>query len=146
MSYTDILFQDTRFWEVFDAEKKSLGLFMYGDIIAHYTSEFNKTLGNARVFMSSIGHTMVLKGDVYPLEEPSDYPEIQAKKEKLIKRDRKRDIKHATKHGFKLTSKLTFGKYKGTSIQDVITNDNSYWKWLYSRENIIFHPELEQYR
>lgn len=145
MGLSGIIFQDTRFWEVFDADKKSLGLFMYGDIIQNYTPEYNHNLASARIYMDHIGHSMKLLGDIFPLEEDSIYPIIQEKKDKLKKKEKKRSVKEAFKKGFKLLDKLHFGKHKGSTLKEVIEKDPSYWNWLHTKNIILLHPEMEHY-
>lgn len=47
------------------------------------------------------------------------------------------------KRGYKLKSTLKFGKYKGTgkTLQWVIDNDKSYFKWM--QDKVLFHPEVD---
>jgi len=143
---SDTLSQDTRFWEVFNEKDESLGIFMYGNIIEHYTGPFNRTIGNARSYMETIGHKMKVIGDIMPLEADSDIPEIQAKKLHYRRLERRKAKKYAQKYGFKITSIVKFGKYKGLTIKEIIEKDLDYWVWFSTRPNIILHPDLDKFK
>ena len=140
----DFGLQDSRFWEVFDEKGNSQGIHMYGDLITLYTH--NGILSNAYEYLHSKGWNAIIIGDLYPLEEDSLIPEIQAKKVKIRARERKKERKKAKSKGFKLNSNINFGKYKGIkTIQQIIDNDISYWNWLQLNVKMLLHPEINEY-
>lgn len=138
--------QDTRFWEVFDENNKSLGLFMYGDLIANFTSiASGRVLDSALTWLKHLNYTWKIVGDICPLDMDSDNPIIQSKKIEFRRRERERDKKRAKKKGYKLESKIRFGKHSGKSIKDLIDNYPSYWNWLLINNVLLMHPEIKEY-
>ena len=136
--------QDTRFWEVFDEQGASLGLFMYYDLMLRFNGG-RTCLAGALEWLKSINHTWKIVGDICPLEEDSDIPEIQAKKIQYRKREREREKKRAKKKGYKLESQIRFGKHSGKTIKELIDKYPSYWNWLVSNNVLLLHPETLQY-
>lgn len=138
--------QDTRFWEVFDENKISLGVFMYGDLMQNFTPGIGYgILATALTVLKSKNYSWKVIGDICPLEEDSDNPIIQAKKIEYRKREKERDKKQAKKHGFKLDSVIKFGKHKGCTIKQLIHNHPSYWNWLIENKILLLHPEVQNY-
>ena len=136
--------QDTRFWEVYDAEGKCLGLFMYYDLMLQFNAG-RTCLAYALNWLKSIDHTWKVVGDICPLEEDSDNPIIQKKKVEYRKREKNRDKKIAKKKGFKLDSTIRFGKHSGTKIKDLIDKHPSYWNWILANSVLLLHPETKLY-
>tara|TARA_R110000868_G_scaffold14426_4_gene67188 strand:+ start:14156 stop:14533 length:378 start_codon:yes stop_codon:yes gene_type:complete len=60
----------------------------------------------------------------------------------LEKNNGARYLVHRKKKGFKLSSVIKFGKYKCKTVQWIIDNDPSYFKWL--KDKILLHPELDK--
>lgn len=61
---------------------------------------------------------------------------------RLEKNNGKRYNNHRKKKGFKLLSVITFGKYKGQTLQWIIKNDISYFIWI--KNKILLHPEMDE--
>jgi len=138
--------QDTRFWEVFDENNNSLGLFMYGNLIQNFTTySSGRCLNSALTWLKHINYTWKIVGDICPLDVDSDNPIIQNKKIEYRRRELKREKKRAKKNGFQLTSKMRFGKRTGWTIKEIIDKDFSYWNWLLRNNVLLLHPETEQY-
>lgn len=138
--------QDTRFWEVFDDKNKSLGLFMYGDLIDQFTSiATGRVLNSALVWLKHLNYTWKIVGDICPLDNDSDNPIIQAKKIEYRKREKKREKKRADKKGYKLDTQIRFGKHSGKTIKNIIDNYTSYWNWLLTNNVLLLHPEVKKY-
>lgn len=135
---------DTRFWEVFDESGKSLGLFMYGDLMDNFNGG-RTCLADALEWLKHINHTWKIVGDICPLEQDSDNPIIQKKKVEYRKREREREKKHAKKRGFKLDSVVRFGKNKGKTIKEIIDCFPSYWGWVLKEDFLLLHPEVKEY-
>jgi len=132
--------QDSRFWR-FWSEEGDNQVLMYGDILATFGGYvLSHALENAK----NQGYKFEIIGDLYPLKEDSDIPEIQVKKLKIRQREAKKAIKKAKNKGFKLNSTITIGKYKGLkTIQWIIDNDKSYWNWLVQNNVLLLHPEIK---
>ena len=62
-------------------------------------------------------------------------------KSQLEKNNGKRHKEHRKKVGFRLSSIIKFGKYKGQTLQDIITKDLKYFNWL--KDKIVLHPEID---
>ena len=138
--------QDTRFWEVFDENNNSLGLFMYGDLIDKFTSVGSgRVLNSALTWLKHLNYTWKVIGDICPLEVDSDNPIIQGKKIEYRKREREREKKRAKKKGYKLETQIRFGKHSGKTIKDIIDKFPSYWNWLLSNNILLLHPETKEY-
>jgi len=138
--------QDTRFWEVFDENNNSLGLFMYGDLIDKFTSiASGRFLKSALDWLRHLNYTWKIVGDICPLEIDSDNPIIQSKKIECRKREREREKKRAKKHGYKLESIIRFGKHSGKTIKELIDKYPSYWNWILSNNVLLLHPETKHY-
>ena len=138
--------QDTRFWEVFDENNNSLGLFMYGDLITQFTSVASgQVLNSALTWLKHLNYTWKIVGDICPLEIDSDNPIIQKKKIEYRKREREREKKRAKKKGYKLETALIFGKHSGATIKEIIDKYPSYWNWLLSNDVLLLHPETKEY-
>jgi predicted RNA-binding protein with PUA domain len=43
---------------------------------------------------------------------------------------------------FKITNSLTFGKYKGSKIKDIIENDKKYIIWLVNQSDYLFDIDI----
>ncbi len=56
---------------------------------------------------------------------------------------RKWEKKRKKKRGFKLDSKMTFGKHKRKTIQEIIVNHRGYFDWV--KNKIVLHPEVDSY-
>jgi hypothetical protein len=140
-----LIYQDSRFWEVFDETGVSLGLFMYGDLMNQFTNGHG-VLDTALTFLKSKNYTWKVVGNIHPLDEDSANPIIQAKKIESRNREKKKEKKQAKKKGFKLESHITFGKLKGTKIKDIIDKHQSYWGWLTSNNVLLLHPEIISYQ
>ena len=138
--------QDTRFWEVFDENNNSLGLFMYGDLIDKFTSiASGRVLNSALTWLKHLNYTWKIIGDICPLDVDSDNPIIQGKKIEYRKREREREKKRAKKKGYKLETQIRFGKHSGKTIKDIIDKFPSYWNWLLSNNVLLLHPETKEY-
>lgn len=48
------------------------------------------------------------------------------------------------KKHYELTDKLTFGKHKGKTIEEVLLNDSRYLGWLLNNDIITVSKELKQ--
>lgn len=42
----------------------------------------------------------------------------------------------------KITDKLTFGKYKGETIRQVLAKDSSYIRWIIKQNILVFENEI----
>lgn len=136
---------DTRFWEVFDADGKSLGLFMYGDMIREYSVCGKGVLSESLIWLKHINYTFKVVGDVYPLEEDSSIPTIQEWKIKERKKERERYKKRAKKQGYKLSSTMRFGKHQGKTIRYIIEKERAYYNWMKKKNVLLLHPEVERF-
>ena len=136
---------DTRFWEIFDSENKSNGIFMYGDMIRLYSCCGNGVLSQAFENIKLSGCRSVVVGDLFPLTDDSEIEVIQRMKLKYRKKEKKHENKLANKKGFKLNSIITFGKHNGYSIKELIDKKSSYWQWLLENNVLLLHPETIEY-
>lgn len=61
----------------------------------------------------------------------------------ILSQKRKQEHARRKKKGYKLQSIIKFGKYKGyqRTLQWVIDNDNSYFRWMQGK--VLFHPEVD---
>ena len=142
----DIGADDGRFWEVFDQNNISQGVFMYGNMIQSFCPSGWGVIASAYDTLKSKNWTWKIIGNLYPLEQDSDHPIIQAKKVKVRKNERKKYRKCAIKRGFTLNDVINFGKYKRIkTFQWIIDNDKSYWNWLMANIKIMLHPEVNEY-
>lgn len=137
---------DTRIWEVFNNKQEFLGTYLYGDMVIQFNNSITCIEG-AYNWLKANNYTYNFIGDIYPLEEDSTNPLVQEIKLKWRKKERKRENKERNKKGYKLDSIIKFGKYKGQNktIEFIIKNDNSYWKWLVKNNVILLHSELDTY-
>jgi hypothetical protein len=143
---TSLIEQDSRFWEVFDENNNSLGLFMYGDLIEKYTSDASgRVLSSAINWLRHLNYTWKVVGNLYPLNVDSNNPIIQQKKVEFRKREAKRENKRAKRKGYKLETSLRFGKHYGKTIKDIIEKYPSYWNWILTNNIILLHPETKEY-
>lgn len=138
---------DDRMWKLTASDGTIIGHFMYGNVINYLGA---KVLSVARFIAAEKAITMEVVGNLYPLEELSNIPELQAEKNEHLKRERKADRKYAKKKGYKLESKIYFGKYKDKkTFKEVIDTDRSYWNWMFSENGLtrkpLLHPEIKDY-
>lgn len=133
---------DSRFFRVTKSDGTTHYL-LYGNVLGYYDCYL---LGQARYKATELGDRLEVVCDLYPLEEPSDIPEIQAEKNERLKRERKRYKKHQLKHGYQLNSTIHLGKYKNQkTIKQIIETDRSYWNWLVANNVLLLHPEVKEY-
>jgi hypothetical protein len=141
-----LIYNDTRFWEVFDEQGNSLGLHMYGDLIDKYTSiATGRVLDSALTWLKHLNYTWKIVGDICPLEEDSTNPIIQAKKVEYRRRERKKEKKQAKKRGFRPEDKVHFGKFHGYTIKEIIDGHLSYFQWLLTNNVLLLHPDTLEY-
>ncbi|MGJ1414107.1 hypothetical protein ACR786_06405 [Sphingobacterium multivorum] len=67
--------------------------------------------------------------------------------ESLRKRKESEENSRKKKKGFKLSSRISFGKYKyqNKTIQWIIDNDKRYFRWMLNQNVILTHPEVDEY-
>ena len=137
------LLADSRFFKITTKEGEEFYL-LYGNVLAYYQC---MVLGQARYAAELAGDKFEVVGDLYPLDEPSDIPQIQKERDERLRRERKKGIERSKKHGYQLSSVIKIGKYKGKSktIQWIIQNDKSYWNWLLNNNVLLLHPEVTEF-
>jgi len=134
---------DTRFWEVWDDNtEKFIGLYSYGDLINYYGGP---TLEYALNKIKNLGYSYQLVDDLYPLEQKSIYPEIQALKDKYLRKENDKNKQRAKTKGFKLTSIVPIGKYKGFTFKELIDKYPSYMLWAIKEKVFLLNPEIKEY-
>lgn len=137
-----LIYSDTRFWEIFNEQNESIGIFMYGDLINTFPC---MVLKDVYEHLKNKNYTIQIIGDVMPYEIDSENPIIQKKKLEFRRRECKKEKKLALKRGFKLDSTIKFGKHSGTKIKDLIDKQKSYWQWLLNKSILLLHPDTIKY-
>lgn len=133
---------DTRIWEVKDNSGKSLGAFLYGDMVIQFNNSRTSIKG-AYEWLTHIGYTYKEIGNIYPLAEISENKLIEDVRVVWRRKEAKADLKYRKKKGYTLQSKMRFGKHTGKTIQQIIEKETSYWGWLVKNKVLLLHPELD---
>lgn len=141
---------DFRIWEVFDDKGKSLGAFLYGDMIIQFSHNETPAIKIAYGQIEAMGYTHKVIGSMFPLEEKSENELINeirskwiAKEQKQAKRANLKHLKDKFKKGFKMSSVLNFGKCRGRTVQYVFDNERAYFRWLMQKGILLTHPEVD---
>lgn len=75
-------------------------------------------------------------------------PELSKRLEASLNQRKENEEKtRKKKRGFKLTSRISFGKYKfqNKTIQWIIDNDRRYFSWMINQKVILTHPDVDDY-